>query len=100
MSEIEFVESQGKLISFNLAGGEIIKSHEPLYSFEDKLSINDGFYKCHRSYIVNINAVKSYTAKEIVMQSGAHIPISRNCHKDFDAVYFSTIFGEVGAFRK
>lgn len=46
---------------------------------ESKLDIADGFYKCRRKYIVNINQVHSFTSDEIIMRSGCRIPISRKC---------------------
>jgi len=95
-STIEYLEAHGKHVSLTLSNGSVIDSIEPLYLLEGKLSITDGFYKCHRSYIVNINHVSTYSSDEITMRSGARIPISRNCRSEFKDAYFSVIFGEVG----
>lgn len=43
-----------------------------------------------------IHKIKTYTAKEITMTSGSRIPISRSCHKEFEAAYFATLFGKAG----
>jgi len=51
--DIEYIEAQNKLVLFSLANGESVSSTEPLYSLENKLLLSDGFFKCHRSYIVN-----------------------------------------------
>lgn len=93
-SSIEFLEAHGKHVSVALSNGEVLDSIEPLYNFEAKLSLEYGFYKCHRSYIVNLNHVSTYTADEVVMRSGVRIPISRNCRSEFKSIYFSVIFGE------
>ena len=97
LSDIEFVESQGKYILFYISNVTPIKSPEPLYAFENKLTIGDGFFKCHRSFIVNIHKIRSYSSKEITVYSGYKVPISRNSHKDFESAYFTAIFEKAGA---
>ena len=96
LSEIEYVEAQKKHVLFVLADGRHIESTEPFYTYEKKLSPEEGFFKCHRSYIVNIHMIDSYTSKEIQMCSGFCIPISRSCHKEFEDAYFTAIFGKAG----
>lgn len=96
ISRIEYIEAQNKHILFSLSDGHTIVSSEPLYAFERQLLLADGFFKCNRSYIVNIHQIDTFTAKEIKMHSGCRIPISRNCHREFEAAYFSTIFGKAG----
>lgn len=94
VAEIEYVESQNKRILFVLSGGKTILSGEPLYSYEEKLTLEDGFFKCCRSFIVNIHRIDTFTAKEIRTQSGARIPISRNFQREFENAYFSVLFGK------
>lgn len=96
LSNIEFVESQGKHIVFSMSDGSTLHSNQPLYTYENRLTLDDGFFKCHRSYIVNIDNVSSYTAKEIITRSGCRIPIARNSSKDFEAAYFTAVFGKAG----
>lgn len=96
LQNIDFIESDNKCIHFYLANGMTLTTSEPLYSYEDKLLLADGFFKCSRSYIVNIHRIYSFTSKEIRMRSGYRIPISRSCQKEFEAAYFATLFGRVG----
>ena len=96
LRSIEYAEAQGKHVVFTLSSGKQIKSSEPFYAYNDKLTPQDGFLKCHRSYIVNIFRISKYTPKEITMRSGYRIPISRTVHKDFEAAYFELTFGKVG----
>ena len=91
---IEYVEAQNKHVLFVLTDGQVLRSTEPLYVYEPKLTVAEGFFKCSRSYIVNIHQIGSYTLKEVKMRSGSRIPISRNCHREFENTYFSVIFGE------
>lgn len=96
LPDIEYVESQGKLIIFSLINGRRIESLEPLYTYEGKLTVEDGFFKCHRSYIVCIHHINYYTHSDITMRSGTVLPISRSCQKDFESTYFSVVFGKAG----
>ena len=96
VADIEYVESQNKQILFVLAGGSTILSNEPLYAYEEKLTLVDGFFECGRSFIVNIHRIDTFTAKEIRTQSGARISISRSCHREFEKAYFSVLFGKAG----
>ena len=96
VNDIIYVEAQRKHVVFHLSGDRSIESLEPFYSFEYLLLLEDGFFKCHRSYIVNIHRIDNYTPTEIVMTSGDQIPIARSCHKSFEAAYFHVFFGEVG----
>lgn len=94
--DIEYIEAQNKQVLFSLASGGSISSTEPLYSLENKLLLSDGFFKCHRSYIVNLQRIETYTPKEIRMRSGFRIPISRSCQKEFESAYFEYLFGKAG----
>lgn len=99
LDEIIYVEAQNKHIIFTLTNGTTIKTTEPLHTYQDILTLNDGFFKCHRSYIVNIYHIDTYTLKEIKMSCGYSIPVSRNCQKAFEAAYFNTLFGKAGGIK-
>ena len=96
LQEIEYLESQGKLVLFSLSGGRSLYGMDPLYAYEKDLTLSDGFFKCHRSYLVNLHKIRTFTHKEITMNSGSPIPISRSCQKEFETAYFSTLFGKAG----
>ena len=93
VEDIEYIESQNKRILFVLSNGETILSGEPLYAYEEKLTLEDGFFKCSRSFIVNIHRIDTFTPKEIRTRSGARISIARSCHREFERAYFSVLFG-------
>ena len=96
LSDIEYIEAQNKHILFYLASGQIIESTSPLYTYEEKLTLENGFFKCHRGYIVNMTMIDTYTYNDIEMHSKTRIPISRSNRKEFESVYFSIIFGKAG----
>lgn len=96
LQDIEFLEAQGKRVVFRLTGGHTICGIDPFYSYEKNLLQEENFFKCHRSYLVNIYKIRTFTPKEITMVSGSQIPISRSCHKEFETAYFATLFGKAG----
>ena len=96
IGEIEYLEAQNKNVKIVLSDGKNILSVEPLYAFEEKLIPGGEFFKCSRSYIVNIHRIGSFNQKEITMHSGSKIPVSRGCHKQFEEAYFAEMFGKAG----
>lgn len=91
LSNIEYIEAQNKRALLYLCDGRTLEAAEPLYVYEQKFSSEEAFFKCHRSYIVNIHHIDSYSLKEIKMRSGCRIPVSRNCQREFETAYLSTI---------
>lgn len=92
LQTIETIEAHQKHALLSLTDGNTIEAVEPLYFFEEKLLLEDGFFKCHRSYIVNLYHIKTYTQKELHMRSGCRIPIARSVHKEFESAYFELLF--------
>lgn len=90
--EIEYAEAQNKKVIFHLRSGNIIESVEPFHSFEDRFSLKDGFFKCHRSYLVYLQNVDHFTTTEITTKSGRNIPVSRSYAKAFKEAYFAQMF--------
>lgn len=59
---------------------------KPLKYFSDQLEENDFFYKCHRSYMVNLKHIKQFLKQDggyIVMSNGNNIPIAKNKKEEF-----------------
>lgn len=96
LEDIESVEAQNKRVLISLTDGSVIEAAEPLYAFENKLPLEEGFFKCHRSYMINLYRIDTYTQKEIHMHSGCRIPVSRSFHKEFETAYFTLLFGKTG----
>lgn len=96
LNRIEYVEASNKDVIFSLCDGQAVISPDPMYTFEDQLLLSDGFFRCSRSYIVNLYQIDTYTPKEIRMRSGCRIPISRSHRKEFETTYFAVLFGKAG----
>lgn len=96
LSDIAYIEAQLKHAAFYLRDHRMLESTEPFHSYESTLTLEDGFFKCHRSYIVNIHHIDNYSHSEVVMRSGHRIPVARSCQKNFEAAFFQVVFGKVG----
>ena len=90
--DMEYVEAQNKRVVFYLRTGKTVESAESLHSLEDRLCLNDGFFKCHRSYLVYLPNVDHFNMTEIITKSGRSIPIARGYGKAFKEAYFAFVF--------
>ena len=78
-SEVSFIESFGDYLKIHLHGKTIV-TRETSTSIEAKLPTND-FIRIHRSFIVSINKIDSFT-NEFVEVNKKAIPISRSYKKE------------------
>lgn len=90
--DIEYIEAQNKKVIVFLRSEKCVEITEPLYTFENRLLKDDGFFKCHRSYLVYIPNVDYFNSTEIKTKSGRSIPIARGYGKAFQEAYFMTMF--------
>lgn len=90
--DIEYMEAQNKRVIFYLRTGKTVEAVAPLYSFEDRFTDSDGFFKCHRSYLVYLPNVDHFNMNKIITKSGRSIPIARGYGKAFQEAYFALMF--------
>ncbi len=82
--EIVFFEVIDRKIYLNLASGEIIDYYERIENLETKL---DGhFFRCHRSYLINLKHLKGYKNGTAYMDNGKEVPVSRLRSREFSGV--------------
>ena len=86
-SVISYVESMGKncIIHFN-DGREDLECHETLGAIEERLS-SGSFYRCYKSFLINLSQVSSYNRAEVTMSTGEKLQISRLKYKEFKDIY-------------
>ena len=92
LSDIEYAEARNKHVVFHLRDGRDIEALEPFRNIEDQLAKNASFFKCHRSYQVNLRNIDHFNRTDIVMRSGACIPLARSCKQGFQDAYFAARF--------
>ena len=92
MDEIIYLESIGKktIIHFSNKKDDI-EIKENLASIESRLS--KSFFRCYKSYLVNLEYIKAYNRNEIEMENGEMVPIGRTKYKDFMDVHSDYVAG-------
>ena len=92
---ITHLEAQNKQILIHTSDSNVLTVTTPLHQLAPQLD-DPCFYQCHRSYIINMNYIRSLSKTELTMSDGAIIPISRNCSKELHSTYFEFLFGKAG----
>lgn len=82
--DILFVKASGAYSEFILANGKKLLVGKNLKDFEDMLE-SRGFFRPHRSYLINLHHVKEFVRKEggyVVMTNGEELVVSNNRRED------------------
>ena len=82
--EIVFCEIIDRKIYLNLVSGEVLDYYERIENLETKLG--DHFFRCHRSYLINLKHLKGYKNGTAYMDNGKEVPVSRLRSKEFSRV--------------
>ncbi len=82
--EIVFCEVIDRKIYLNLTSGEVVDYYERIENLESKLGSH--FFRCHRSYLINLKHLKGYKNGTACMDNGKEIPVSRLRSKEFSGV--------------
>ena len=82
--EIVFCEIIDRKIYLNLVSGEVVDYYERIENLETKL--DNHFFRCHRSYLINLKHLKGYKNGTACMDNGKEVPISRLRSKEFSGV--------------
>ena len=89
--EISYIEVMRNSVYFHFLNRQDISITAAL---SDVLPQLDGrFAQCHRSFVVNMDAVAHIHGKEVFLRCGRKAPIARN-NKDFDDQYFMRVMGK------
>lgn len=91
LRDVDYLEAQNKQVLVCFTDGTVLKIRELFSKCEGVFSPEKGFFKCHRSYIVNLSYVKQFT-RTIVTTGTSSVPISRNSYSAFKDAYFAYMF--------
>lgn len=88
LDEIVYCEVMDRKVYLHLRSGETVDYYERIERLEAKLDRR--FYRCHRSYLVNLQYLQSYRAGGAVLESHGggrvEVPISRLKNREFAQV--------------
>ena len=95
LQTICYVEAQNKHVLIYTSDGTTLTLTTPLHHLVEQLD-SQSFFQCHRSYIINMNHIRSLSKSEVTMSNSCAIPVSRNCAKELHDAYFLFLFGKAG----
>ncbi len=78
ISDIVHVEADGNYSTFYLCGGKKLLVSKPLVEF-DKVLIDKGFFRIHKSYLINLNHMRHFDKKDggyVMMTNGIEVPVA------------------------
>ena len=84
IAEIIYLESEGEYVRMHLADGSTLTTLFRLMNMETALPA-ESFMRVHRSYIVNLRAIKAYVKGRIFLSDNEYIPIGENYKEAFQA---------------
>lgn len=85
LNDILYFEAQNQEVLVSTTEQQLLHRGN-LNDYEQRLS-QEGFYRVHRSYLVNLRFVKLYSKIEIILNGGQTIPLSRLRFKEFTAFF-------------
>ncbi|MDE7431724.1 MAG: LytTR family transcriptional regulator DNA-binding domain-containing protein, partial [Lachnospiraceae bacterium] len=81
---IVFCEIIDRKVYMHLASSEVVDFYELIENLEPKF--DSRFFRCHRSFLINLKYLKSYKNGIAYMEGGKEIPVSRLRSKEFSSV--------------
>ncbi len=81
LEDVVYFEIFGRVIHAHGGGGDT-EFYEKIGVLEKKLS-GKGFFRCHKSYLVNLRHVEGYSRQEALLDNGESVVISKRRYEDF-----------------
>ena len=82
--EIVFCEVIDRKVYLHLRSGDVIDYYDKMENLETKL--DNRFFKCHRSFLINLKCLRGYRNGMALMEDGREIPVSRLRSREFSSV--------------
>jgi DNA-binding LytR/AlgR family response regulator len=89
---ISHVEVIRHNVHFRLINGKEIQIAGVFSEIIPKLLTDKRFAQCHRSFVVNMDAISGIQGNVAIMNDGKNIPISKN-YSEFKKQYNNRLFG-------
>ena len=81
LDDIYYFEIKGRMIDVHGAEG-IFTYYGQLGALEDSIA-GKGFFRCHKSYLINMKYVASYNRQEVILDNGERIVIAKRRYQEF-----------------
>lgn len=94
LDSIVYIETINKKVLFHKLSGEIEEATCSFKDLTEKIK-RYGFFRCHRSYIVNINYIKSFNNLKCKLYNDIILPLGRKYSKEFRNTILQNEFNEL-----
>ena len=81
LDDIYYFEIIGRMVDVHGAEG-IFTYYEQIGELENKLR-DKGFFRCHKSYLINLKYVDRYNRQEVILENGEKIVIAKRRYEEF-----------------
>lgn len=81
LDDIYYFEIKGRVVDVHGTEG-IFTYYEQIGELENKLC-DKGFFRCHKSYLINLKYVDVYNRQEVILENGEAIVIARRRYDKF-----------------
>lgn len=75
LDELVYCEVMGRKVYLHLGNGGVLDYYDKLADLERRLG--SGFFRCHRSYLVNLDRVRGCGGGQVRLSGGETVPVSR-----------------------
>lgn len=82
--DIMYCEIIDRKVYLHLSSGEVLDFYDRIEHLEARL--DKGFFRCHRSFLINLKYLKSYKNGTAYLEGGVEIPVSRLRSREFSGV--------------
>lgn len=82
--DIVYCEIIDRKVYLHLSSGEVLDFYDRIEHLEARL--DKGFFRCHRSFLINLKYLKSYKNGTAYLEGGVEIPVSRLRSREFSGV--------------
>ncbi|MDE5699998.1 MAG: LytTR family transcriptional regulator DNA-binding domain-containing protein [Lachnospiraceae bacterium] len=85
-ADILYIESRAKKVEIHIAGSpECIEIYATMEELDGQLG--DGFYRCHRAYIVNMAHITEYGKDSLTLTNGDKVYVAKKKYSEFVKAY-------------
>ncbi|MCM1334192.1 MAG: LytTR family DNA-binding domain-containing protein [Bacteroides sp.] len=93
--EIYYLENEMRKLAVHTKN-ETLSFYGAMSKAEEQLG--DGFFRCHRGYLVNLAHIAEYDSAQIVLENGERIMMSKEKYRDFVQRYLRFLRGKERAY--
>lgn len=94
-NRIEYIEVRNHTLIFHQINGEELSLTGTLSDYEEIFLNREEFFKTHRSFIVNLDNVRSVNNRELVTISESPVPIARNLVHSTKEAFFKRLHNAI-----